>query len=35
MMTYDLTQAEILSFLVMFVSIYGLGFMMVKKMGRG
>jgi hypothetical protein len=34
-MPFDFTQAEILSFLVMFVSIYGLGFMMVKKMGRG
>jgi hypothetical protein len=34
-MTYDLTQAEFLSFLAMFVAIYGLGFVMVKKMGRG
>jgi hypothetical protein len=32
---YDLTQAEILLFLAMFVAIYGLGFVMVKKMGRG
>jgi hypothetical protein len=31
---FDFTQAEILSFLVMFVVIYGLGFAMVKKMGR-
>jgi hypothetical protein len=34
-MTYDFTQAEILSFLVMFVVIYGLGFVIAKKKGRG
>lgn len=34
-MIYDFTQAEFLSFLAMFFVIYGLGFVMVKKMGRG
>lgn len=32
---FDFTQAEILSFLAMFVAIYGLGFVMVKKLGKG
>lgn len=32
---FDFTQAEFLSFVAMFVVIYGLGFVMVKKMGRG
>lgn len=34
-MPFDFTQAEILSFLAMFFVIYGLGFVMVKKMGKG